>query len=499
MVGFQLWKWVPLVVLLMGGAAFGEIRQSVLEAEQALENRIASVVRQVDRKAVVIVKLKADGDQLSLPETPFFVSKMDLRDTNGKTLNFSEINITVYSALEPFPEDYRNFISEITAGIGPEAAIEVKPINVLDSEGTVVAGASGIEQLMASPMFRFGLPLAFGALVLVLLLGFGLLNRVVGGMKATLDAGVGRLASSLESGGFGGGGATAAQPAAPTTIQASLSSSGGNIFENLSEEGLLALMSDCYWSEQDTYGAYVWHRIPVKARRGLLTKLNFLPEYTSYLSSVEEANLNLEQDPYYLSPLELASVDNKALTDLVRKNPGLLNTLSSLRVNNLDLKPVERIGLAKKASEAGHSPANIGTPNPSQARKLKKKVQIQIRNIAEEKEILASKDITPEIMEGAVSLGWLAKLSDTVITDVLSIYTAKQLASAWIGPPEVLDKLASQIPKKKLELLDSYRTSANPSRESQTFIDIHAQTMLAMKQAKSNPSDKDANARKKAA
>jgi hypothetical protein len=64
---------------------------------------------------------------------------------------------------------------------------------------------------------------------------------------------------------------------------------------------------------------------------------------------------------------------------------------------------------------------------------------------------------------------WLAQKDPETIRSTLEKYDARSLASAWIGPVEILSKLEQSLPEKKAKLLQTYRSKITPSRESAAY------------------------------
>jgi hypothetical protein len=64
-------------------------------------------------------------------------------------------------------------------------------------------------------------------------------------------------------------------------------------------------------------------------------------------------------------------------------------------------------------------------------------------------------------------------LPEPAIVEILKHFSAKDLASAWIGPQEVLNRLAACVPQRKLELMRTYSSSVAASRASSAFVRLH--------------------------
>ncbi len=88
----------------------------------------------------------------------------------------------------------------------------------------------------------------------------------------------------------------------------------------------------------------------------------------------------------------------------------------------------------------------------------------------DEQSICQNPTIIPAELQAQVrSLVWLARKDESYIKKTLEKYDARALASAWVGPDEILKSLEAALPEKKLRLVRAYKEKMLPSRQSETY------------------------------
>lgn len=95
------------------------------------------------------------------------------------------------------------------------------------------------------------------------------------------------------------------------------------VIDQLSSESLVALLSDCYWCELDTYAAYIWLKLSVNTKKEVLGLWEFMSEYVNYISQLEPTIQSYHKDPYYLTPLDFKNYNNNQIRELISKNKTL--------------------------------------------------------------------------------------------------------------------------------------------------------------------------------
>lgn len=495
---------LQLAVLFVSAAfgatgAFAANRERVLSIQKMVEDRLSPLVRSVDPLGVVYVKLEPKIEAQPLPMTPFVVNEVRVAE-DGQNIEFSSCEIVVVTRKKKLPDNVLRIMQEMAANLGVEPAIRIEEVPDTAAETLAVEADKTAERKPATaqseeedkrPMLQRFIEdkLSRPAALVLALIALGLLfeatllimpwllgrNRRSGAdsIARVIENGFLKLSGALEGGGIGSGSASREREtqAATATLPVRAPASGdSNAFASLPAESIMAMLADCYWGESDAYASFIWRRVPIAVRRAIVSEAAWLADYASYLVGVAEEDLGADQEPYYLSPLTIWHIDNNALAAIVRKYPALYSRLPTLRVNALPLNVRERIEFGRRREQVA---LDFTTVKPSAARPLKSRARLNITSIEEEAQILAMPDFPKELRSSVPTLGWIAMLPDAAVVEILKHFSAKDLASAWIGPREVLNRLASCVPQRKLELMQSYGESIAPSRVSPAFVKLH--------------------------
>ncbi len=245
-------------------------------------------------------------------------------------------------------------------------------------------------------------------------------------------------------------------------------------------EQLAAMISDCYWCERDDYAAYLWRYSSAKDQKALIGKIDYMAEYGAYLAGIEPMDLGLESDPAYgaATPISIYHLNNEEITMLARRYPALVDRLSKMRHEHLKLSLIDRLEIQESAGKKKATVLPDFAELPSSPRRvLKNRIQLFVANADEERRLIQTKNLPPEIQAEVPTLGWLAKLPDAAIAEILAPFSPRELATAWIGPEEVLAHLERALPDRKREMMRSYRQKMAPSRTSPTFKALHAKSI----------------------
>jgi hypothetical protein len=126
--------------------------------------------------------------------------------------------------------------------------------------------------------------------------------------------------------------------------------------------------------------------------------------------------------------------------------------------------------LGVKAGTGGVDFSKI--PN-SPLRQLGVSTRIASRNDEDDMKLLSMTDVALSDMQEIITLVWAMQVSDERLKALLKDVSASDLASAWIGPDAVLEKLEGAIAPKKLKILKSYQGKIKPSRDSAFYQYLH--------------------------
>lgn len=520
-----------LFSLLCSSLSFAEAGRSALDLEREIEMRLTPIVKGADANSIFYIRVTPQTSKLSLPMTSFVVRDLPQEDANGR-IRIQKLEVIILTRTGKFPESGLQLITEFTKsyGVKPEITLQTLPnefalSKMIDENEEVktlaknerdikkrspasadpALGSSNndsqnfkdlgdprlsvLDPLLKSPrlMLAAGLCLLTFFVVSMFFSGF-LRRRGMARLTASVTNATELISAALESG--KGQSDNKSERYKDSSQMNSVSSDTRSAeaelqlrnFEAFSEEGLKALLADCYWAEQDRYAAFIWKEIPIGKRKTLISTLPFLKDYLSIIAALAPADLGLENDPYYLTPFEMHHLSNLSLTEFVRRSPHILKQLPQLRSDALELSIRERIEFERQTSLTDVGAPDFQTVPRSNLRKLKRKSGLKIRTIEDERELLNLSDPTIEIIESVQSLGWLLRLQASQIELILKSYSAKDLAQVWLAPEEILEQLQNLMPKSKTEMIKGYVQTHAPVREHPIMESIHEQTLLMLKE-----------------
>ncbi len=461
-------------------------QQELSDIKEKLKKEITEVVKEFDPSAYVLLEVQAKKVEQSLPTTPLLLPDLVVRNRFNQIV-LDQVRVQVYSQAEKLPDSVEEMIQLIVADHNVEAKIEMKippqkftlPITG-DQVVENVFSPENIDNLLLYGMFIVA-SLAFVIFVLLFKSSAQKLNhsllKSVGEIKAAMEESS-PITNFQEEKELQRG------PISEAEMQQE-----DKLIEGLSLESAIALLSDCYWAEEDIYAAYLWKRFSVEKRQGILKSKPDLKVYCNSISEMNPRNLNFHQDPYYIDPLKLDHINNEDLTRLVKKNPELFNFLPSLRTENLNLEVKEKLNFIAKDKEINVQNIEMQLQNisPSKPRVIAKQARIKISTTEEEEQALALENINLQIKENIVILGWALELNDEELDQILNKFTAPDLASAWVSTDSVLEKLKNVLPEKKQSLVASYLERQKPSRTSPAFKRLHREIMNALYSRESQP------------
>jgi len=479
---------LALLSLFAVGPAHGW--QTVLEIQGSLERRIAPVVKQWDGEALVFVNVRTREFETDLPSTPFLYRDYVIEDSEDGIL-IERVEVQVYTTRKAAPASLKTLVKSAAGPLSRFVSFSLKalppelvshPDLSTPAPRTVAAVSTAatdqvprtaearlVEKWLHPGTFALAATLLTCLLLLSGVTLTGVLRNGSEGIKATLEAGLDQIAISLSHQGPAAGGRDWAATSGPTR------------WAFFSDDSIAALLGDCYWGEFDSYAAFVWRQLTPDRRATLIQKEALLGDYAVHLLRVPADDYGNDDDPYYLQPLKLNHVGNDALTDLVRRHPPLILRLPSLRIAGLKLVAKERSELTRVAMtfENPSMPSLEALP-PSGKRKLVRAPLLQPRTDQEERELVNLPHSSLDVMRSIPSLGWLLRIRRGEAAKLLAQYPARELATAWVGPEDVLDKVEGLLPSWKRRQLEGFRGRVTATRQSTVFRKLHQAAVVSV-------------------
>jgi hypothetical protein len=444
--------------------------------ENEITQELEKISRVADPASVVFVEVVSKLDSLALPATPYELSggAIDYKDIDS-------VKVTVISKMETFPVAVTELMRSRLKRYTSKVDIKINSKLLDDSERSMASEDedSSLNPTEAqSPLWMFIKSNAIALIAMILgLVGFGVftvlirnLSTPVQGIKGAIEAGVSQMTSAM------------------TKSESNKSESDGAIdfgksddtefslrmISDLPKNGALELLKDCYWSHSDNYAAYIWRRLKKSDAKDILDSDKELVAYGRYLANLPEVDHGFHKDSYYLNPLPLSKFSNEDLRRTIGKSLELISHLSPIRMRNLKLSAIEKVKIVESKESDPKKLADLtATMKSSEPRRLPSSFTIEVQTIDDEKDLMAQSGLSFQIKEQAVSWIWSKDVEDKKLEEIFKDYSAQDLALAWVGPDEILERLKTLVPEKKFGLMQSYMEKARPNRHSPVFKEIH--------------------------
>tara|TARA_B100001248_G_C27398864_1_gene468064 strand:+ start:1077 stop:2531 length:1455 start_codon:yes stop_codon:yes gene_type:complete len=468
---------LSLLLLLFSTSLYAN--EDVFELQMNLQKQSEEIVRQFDEHAKVIVKIEEQKVERKLPGLPLILSDMKIRGP-GNRIVLKEAKVTIYSHAPEMPFLIQELVGNLFKPYGVEAQIEVQlPPKKFNFNVT-----EALYELTRPTML-----VVYVAYILVALaMGLALISKSTQDkrLRNLVKEGLGELKSIFEGGSSVKASAFDESVSSVTNQNMAASNDAdtdSNLVKELTEEALIAIFCDCYWSKEDSYAKYLWLKLPLEMRKKVMNAKPMLKEYAGYLSDVEPQAKSYHQEMYYLQPLPIQHLSNEDLSEIVRGKQSLYAHLPSMRSAHISMDVEEKIKcLQESASSLDVKDYDfLENKKESATRGLRRRMNIQINNLEEEQQVLQIPDPSIEVMEDIVVLGWAEKLDEDSLSEILKKFNAADLASAWDAPLSVLEKFKSCLPEKKLNLVMSYVEKSKPSRKSQVYSMLHKEIIQALR------------------
>lgn len=469
-----------LVIVLFSSFAGAAEYGLALQVESQIGTRIRTLIHSVDPSAQVLVRVKLKTSRGALPGTGAdyegVLGATDLVDLTQDDLE--KVDIRIISKVDPFPDGVLKSVREDLGVDEKRMTIKLEKMDVQTAE--VVSKGADIRDLAnrvdasigkGTNSFRIGFLLFF-------LLGAGLVavhgvngartrKMVTSAVQEIRE----QFAQFSENGGGGGRreidvGQAQISTASQRQISAGADSQRDSL-TGLATEALVSLFTDAYWTENDAYAAWLWRQLPPTHRGAVIEMWKGATEYVRYLASVDPIPAEFHLHPCYLRPIQIHHLSQSDLAHWVGQLPGVWNLVSPMRQATLP------VSIIKKLEWANLTVSTFEVKIPTKAspgRVLSGSSEFGELTLEDEEKIFENPEIVPMTLRKKVpSLVWLAIQDSEMRATTLQSYSAAELAQAWIGSKSILAKLEEALPEKKKKLLESYRQSVRPSRQSSVF------------------------------
>lgn len=486
-----------LLMTLMTVPTLAASLEQRIAVENDYRNRVKNVIEKVDPSAIVqvsVVLKKVVAD--SLPGMGFGaeITPMDLSGQLNKA-SIEKVSIRIATQIEEVPEWIKE---EVNLAIGNDIKTDIKItkakgiIKDTNTELTQFAMAATQSAVEGLSSLKYGLWSLAGGLVFLL----GVIGLILSRFAARLEKSMSKVIEekvvpAMQTGSRGGNVTVAsAEPKEAKPMSINMTGGGGTggqkELAELPQEALLSLFSDCYWTQSDSYAHYLWTQLSQEQRKNILAADTLDKKYFSYFLQFAPENMNYHFDVRYLMlGRDFESVDQSDLSKWVQAHPKSFRRITPLRWDLLPLNLENRLKFMEMPDEASSAPAKIA--KASAKRVLKDKIQIKKLTPADENFVWENPGKVPaDARKELASLVWLGLCEEPAIQTILGDLDARQLASAWVGPEAVLEKLKNTLAPKKREMLEHFLKESAPSRASEAFTYMVQAGIDALEKAQSN-------------
>jgi len=479
----HLAKWLAIFYLFNNTDLQAQsVLPEVKLLEQHLEEKVNLFLSGLDQNGFSNINITLKQSNITLPLTNLAISNYTVKNVDG-SYGVKKIEIIIFSNSLQLDEKIKSIIADIS---GYSLNILELKVKALPANYTRIAVPAEViqESPVKGPGYLLygvaGIAAIFLLGLLITFFGFKNLSKTLRESIASLEGSNNdRLPSIQPEASF-----SKLPAASPDSYQ------GGGLDANYSDfpiHSFIALIADCYWSEDDAYASFIWKQIPMVIKQDLLDKIAFLQPYTAHLSEIKPIDRGLEQHPNYLKPVPLYHLDNNAVTQLVKEHPIVFHKLSPIRRENLSLPITELLKIANQdSSKVGSFDSVfkiIENIEHSQPRKLVALQILKPSSFDEELEIIQINPLSLDLVKKLPSIAWLTRLESDQVDQILEKFTAKELAQAWIAPAATLSSLIAFLPDGKAENLASYHQKISPSRDSVVFRSIYNFACEAIEQS----------------
>lgn len=441
-----------------------------MNLEEAFRQRIETLAKTYDSEARVLIRFDYRNAQGMLPGTS--ISGTDQLPSQIDVSDIVRAHVEIYTVTADLPEDFNKTVHKLIPIPKDIINVQTRRLDIqkdaqivkdIDAKTLNEIASRSVDTLTTKMIYLFS------SMMLLIFTGCAYIShRRMKDFRAQMSLLTSAVAeNAVPSLGFSPESPLSVAPSYGEHLQYRI-----NSLQGLSDQTLIALLSDCYWCHEDGQAAWIWRRLDSKQKYRLIEAHEFLKKYSYSLQGAKEQESSLFEDPFYYHPQNYEHLSNQDLAQVVQKNFSLWHLLSPLRQNQLPL-PLEK-KLAIRGSSHNVSSYDFSKLPKSSERVLGKESVVTNISLDDEIKILENPEIIPKNQRKYVpTLVWLAQKDSEALKSILAKYDARTLASAWIAPEDTLKKLEACLPERKAKMVRSYLTRSLPTRNSGAFRNLY--------------------------
>ncbi len=457
-------KKLLIVFLVLGSLIAKADLLERMNLEDGFRTRIKDVVKVFDPQAQILTKFNYNTYQGTLPGTTMeYDGKVIPSNIEGKDL--AKVDIQIYSAKNKFPDELKNMIKgslPIDQHKIQISFFEMKSIPMLEGGVTEDFLEKTVQKVVRDMGQFVGLTMALG------LLSIGLLVLLLNWRRQKqFSQEIGKIVTSLADLQYSSPATPMTQVSAKEESMPLIGSSNHSSLAGLQLESFAAMIADCYWTKKDAYAAWLWKNLDFSQRERLLEVLPYMPSYSAFVSEQEGKVFPFTDHAYYLRPAPLMLTSQEDLAKILHEQPSSWHKLSPLRQGEIELGLEEKLRCMSQTNDSGSDPIHYPV---SILRSLVTKGNWGELSAQDEENLFRNPDLVPKVFRSQIkSLIWLGLLPEEEIRAKLEKLDARTLATAWVGPEDLLRRLEMSLPDKKRELLKNYHGKVSANRQSSAF------------------------------
>lgn len=462
--------------------SFAQAAQSQVDFENQIRDRVYHVVSKVDPSALIQPKVVFKKISATLPGLDIDAKVIPLDYDGGfGTSSLESVTIRIVTRLDPFPEWIQQEVSKAAQLEGVKMNITYEKaageIEVPEAQIAKVITEQSGPAVEILKQLRTGVWGLIGGIVFML----AAMVWVLANFASRLEKTFGRLVEEKVVPAMQanrGGGANIQQAAAAedkperaAQLTGNVSGGGSKELDGIPDAVLASLFSDCYWTSCDRYAHYLWNQLSQPQKEKLLDSGIVDPNYFSYFRKFEPANLGYHTDArYFMTANDFTTINQVDLAKWLKSHTEYASRLTPMRWDLLPISLEDRLKLSSLRQATTKKLAAAASVTKSALRELPISLEIDTLSAEDEAFIWKNHQTIPEQLRGSLkTLAWLALSSLDYRTKVLGDLDARQLAEAWVGPSEVLEKLREAVPAKKLEMMEHFRKETRADRNGAVF------------------------------
>ena len=478
--------FLMLLILITHSAHASFSNQMDIEAK--LEKRIQQILSSIDSHVQVYVKVEMKQINSPLPgissdksyiSTNALTDRVDFNDVN-------KINVNIIGSLDKLPDwmlkELKSTVNLVQTPMNfSYQQYDLNFLSEIEKQNPLLKAS---EQIQKSIMKDFNNK----ANVFILLFMSGIiifsatLFMIALKIKKTLINQTQYLAEQLNQNESGSNSIIDLSQNDSTRIPNEIQNSIGyaNKLQNMSYEAILSLMSDCYWTHNDTYAHFIWQNISYEQQIRLLNSVDYFHDYSEYFITLGSQDLGEASHPFYFrSHSSLTFVSQQEIEKQLKPNPSLWHQLSPLRQKCLKLNIEDKMKCLQSPLK-NNAQFSIINNQSSEYRKLPKTQTLSELSLDDEISILENPNLISFEMKSQIhTLIWFSKLDLEKRKEILSHLSAEDIAMAYIGPDEVLGSIHEAISEKKFKLVQSISHRIRPNRKSESYKYIFEKSLAA--------------------